>query len=59
EIMSIMTPEQVTKMHDEIARFSGLPGPSDESEAATSENTSSGTTTTTDSTTQDPTDPKV
>ena len=59
QIMSIMTPEQVTQMHDEIARFSGLPVPGDESETATSENTSSETTTTTDSATQEPTDPKV
>ncbi|MGZ2333815.1 hypothetical protein ACXP2N_08155 [Vibrio alginolyticus] len=59
QIIGMMTPEQVTILHNEIAKFSGLPVPSVESDASISESTSPETTTTEEATTQEPTDPKV
>lgn len=53
QIMSSMTPEQVKNLHDEIAKFSGIPLPEPESQ--------SNTETTSDELTeeQEPIDPKV
>ena len=56
EIMSIMTPERIAELYQEIASFSGIPLPEDststEEETSTAESSE-------ETTTQEPVDPKV
>ncbi len=62
QIMSMMTPEQVASLHNEIASFSGLPVPAQEETApsdGSETTTTTETATTKENTTQEPTDPKV
>ena len=56
EIMSIMTPEKIAELYQEIASFSGIPLPEDNN--STEEETST-TESSEETTTQDPVDPKV
>ncbi|EJI1423084.1 hypothetical protein NDM58_000022 [Vibrio parahaemolyticus] len=56
EIMSIMTPEKIAELYQEIASFSGIPLPEDNN--STEEETST-TESSEETTTQEPVDPKV